>query len=244
MAANEHDKLLELMADIVNQANIEPANQTALLAALFHGYSKDLQEMCTLKEEEVIALQEMDLRFQTLAKPGAFNTKDAAYLRFLCTSLCGQLYGGGGGKAASGGAGGGGSEGQKAGGAQGQKKGKPKSNASAGAVVDANTKLPAAACAGLTPDSGPALSTSLSASSILSSSSSTSSRSRPPGWELVTTDCSYLCFEDSLLQYMSDIGMTQRNRILSDTSKILRSATTVINLWTSHAQTSGILWKR
>lgn len=92
----------------MNQANIEPATQTALLAALFHGYSKDLQEM--------------DLRFQTLPS-GAFNTKDAAYLRFLCTSLCGQLYGGGGGKAASGGAGGGGPEGQKAGGAQGQKKG-------------------------------------------------------------------------------------------------------------------------
>lgn len=165
----------------------------------------------------------MDLRFQKLAKPGAFNTKDAGYLRYLCSTFCGQLYGGGEGKAASGGAGGGGSERQKAGGAQGQKKGKPKSNASAGAVVDANTKLSVAACAGLAPDSGPALSTSLSASFILSSSSSSSSRSRP-AWKLVTTDCSYMCFED----YMSDVDMTQRDRILSDTYKVLRSATTVI----------------
>lgn len=228
MAANEIEKLLKLMADTVNQTNVEPATQTALLANLFQIYGEKLKRLCTtLKEEEVMALQEMDLRFQALAKPGAFNTKDAGYLRYLCSSFCGQLCGGGGGKAASGGAGGGGPERQKAGGAQGQKKGKPKSNASAGAVVDANTKLPAAASAGLAPDSGPALSTPLSASSILSSSSSTSSRSRP-AWKLVTTDCSYMCFEDSVLYYMSDVDMTQRDRILSDTYKVLRSATTVI----------------
>jgi hypothetical protein len=236
MAANEIDKLLELMADTVHQANIEPVTQTALLAGLFQSYSKDVARLCTLKEEEGIALEELVLRFQTLAKPGAYNKKDAISLRYFCDIACGELkraYGDGGGKVASGGAGGRGPGKKKAGAEQGQKKGKPKSNEgkpSAGAVADANTKLPVAACAGSPPISGPALSTSLSTSSILSSSSSSSSfssRSRAPGWELVTTDCSDLCFDDSLLQYM-DVGMAERDRILSNTYTVLRSATTVI----------------
>jgi len=142
-----------------------------------------------------------------------------------------QAYGGG--KAASGGAGGGGPERKKAVGVLGQKKGKPKSNeakASAGAVADADTKLPAATCTSSAPASGPALSTSLSASSQLSGSSgssSSSSRSRAPGWEFRTTDTADLCFEDSVLQFM-DIDMVQRDRILSDNYRVLRSATAVI----------------
>ena len=88
MAATELNKLLQLMADVVQQANVELDTQTDLLATLFESYAHDLKRLCPLKKQEADALQDLVLRFQTLAKPGAFNKNDANSIQCWWNYLC------------------------------------------------------------------------------------------------------------------------------------------------------------
>jgi len=50
MAATELNKLLQLMADVVQQANVELDTQTDLLATLFESSAHDLKRLCPLKK--------------------------------------------------------------------------------------------------------------------------------------------------------------------------------------------------